>query len=112
MAYATIGSDTGGSIRFPSACHALTGVKPTWGRVSRYGIFDLAATFDHLGPMARSAADAAAMLRCLAGWDANDPTSLSTPVPDYLAGLDGVEGARGVTHGPRLGLRRRGRRSR
>jgi len=99
MAYATIGSDTGGSIRFPSACNALTGVKPTWGRVSRYGIFDLAPTFDHLGPMARSAGDAAAMLGCVAGWDPNDPTSLSSPVPNYLAALDGVEGARGVTMG-------------
>ena len=82
MTYAAIGSDTGGSIRFPSACNGLTGVKPTWGRISRYGIFDLAATFDHLGPMARSAADAAAMLQCLAGWDPKDPTSLSTPVPE------------------------------
>ena len=99
MAYATIGSDTGGSIRFPSACNALTGVKPTWGRVSRYGIFDLAPTFDHLGPMARSAADAAAMLHCLAGWDPNDPTSLSLPVPNYLAELDGISGARGVKLG-------------
>jgi amidase len=99
MAYATIGSDTGGSIRFPSACNGLTGVKPTWGRVSRYGIFDLAPTFDHLGPMARSAADAAAMLGCLAGWDPRDTTSLSSPVPNYLAGLNGVEGARGVNLG-------------
>ena len=74
-------------------------MKPTWGRISRHGIFDLAATFDHLGPMARSAADAAAMLQCLAGWDPNDPTSLSSPVPDYLAALDGVYGARGVTIG-------------
>ncbi|MEA3536649.1 amidase [Rhizobium sp. CC-YZS058] len=100
LAYATIGSDTGGSIRFPSACNGLTGVKPTWGRVSRYGIFDLAETFDHLGPMARSAADAAAMLQCLAGWDPKDTTSLTSPVPDYAAGLQGVYGARGV----RLGL--------
>ncbi len=100
LAYATIGSDTGGSIRFPAACNGLTGVKPTWGRISRHGIFDLAATFDHLGPMARSAGDAAAMLQCLAGWDANDTTSLSTPVPDYLAELDGIYGVRGV----RIGL--------
>lgn len=99
LTYAAIGSDTGGSIRFPSACNGLTGVKPTWGRISRYGIFDLASTFDHLGPMARSAADAAAMLQCLAGWDAKDTTSLSTPVPDYLAGLDGVSGARGARIG-------------
>jgi amidase len=99
LAYATIGSDTGGSIRFPSACNNLTGVKPTWGLISRYGIFDLAATFDHLGPMARSAADCAAMLQALAGWDPLDPTSLSDPIPNYLAGLDGVEGARGVKIG-------------
>jgi amidase len=100
MAYATIGSDTGGSIRFPAACNGLTGIKPTWGLVSRYGIFDLAATFDHLGPIARSAADAAAMLQTLAGWDVNDTTSLPGPVPNYLAGLDGVYGARGM----RIGL--------
>lgn len=100
LAYATIGSDTGGSIRFPAACNGLTGVKPTWGLISRYGIFDLAATFDHLGPMARSAADAAAMLQTLAGWDPRDTTSLSTPVPDYLGALDGgVWGARGVKVG-------------
>lgn len=99
LAYATIGSDTGGSIRFPSAANGLTGVKPTWGRISRYGIFDLAATFDHLGPMARSAADAAAMLQTLAGWDPKDSTSLSTPVPDYLGELNGVYGARGIKIG-------------
>jgi amidase len=99
LAYATIGSDTGGSIRFPSACNNLTGVKPTWGLISRHGIFDLAASLDHLGPMARSAADCAAMLEVLAGWDPLDPTSLSTPVPDYLAGLAGIQGARGVKIG-------------
>ena len=99
LTYAAIGSDTGGSIRFPSAANGLTGVKPTWGRISRFGIFDLAATFDHLGPMARSAADAAAMLQTLAGWDPKDSTSLSTPVPDYLGELQGVYGARGVKIG-------------
>ena len=99
MAYGTIGSDTGGSIRFPSACCNLTGVKPTWGRISRYGIFHLAETFDHLGPMCRTAADAAAMLHVLAGADPNDPTTLSDPVPDYLQMLDGAFGARGVTIG-------------
>jgi amidase len=101
LTYAAIGSDTGGSIRFPAACNGLTGVKPTWGLISRYGIFDLAATFDHLGPMARSAADAAAMLQALAGWDPMDTTSLSAPVPDYMAALEeGVWGARSV----RIGL--------
>jgi amidase len=100
LTYAAIGSDTGGSIRFPTACNGLTGVKPTWGLISRYGIFDLAATFDHLGPMARSAADAAAMLQSLAGWDGKDSTSLPAAVPNYLGELDGVYGARGV----RIGL--------
>jgi len=99
MAYATIGSDTGGSIRFPSAANGLTGVKPTWGRISRYGIFDLAATYDHLGPMARSAADAAAMLEALAGHDPKDTTSLPSPVPRYLDELDGVYGAKGMKIG-------------
>jgi amidase len=74
-------------------------VKPTWGLISRYGIFDLAATFDHLGPMARSAADAAAMLQTLAGWDAKDTTTLTGPIPNYLDELDGVYGARGVKIG-------------
>ena len=63
LCYASLGSDTGGSIRFPSAANGVTGVKPTWGRVSRYGVFELAATLDHIGPMARSAADCGAMLK-------------------------------------------------
>jgi amidase len=99
LAFGSIGSDTGGSIRWPSACNGLTGVKPTWGRVSRYGIFDLCATFDHLGPMTRSAADSAIMLKALAGHDPNDPTSLAWPVPDYFAELSGPDGARDVDIG-------------
>lgn len=94
LCYGSLGSDTGGSIRFPSAANGLTGLKPTWGRVSRYGVFELAATLDHIGPMARSAADAAALLGAIAGADENDPTALQDPVPDYLAaigkGLSGV----------------------
>jgi len=62
LCYGSLGSDTGGSIRFPSAANAVTGLKPTWGRVSRYGVFELAATLDHIGPMARSAVDCGAML--------------------------------------------------
>ena len=69
LCYGSLGSDTGGSIRFPSAANGLTGLKPTWGRVSRYGVFELAATLDHIGPMTRSAADAAAMLGAIAGAD-------------------------------------------
>jgi amidase len=95
LCFGSIGSDTGGSIRFPSATCGLTGIKPTWGRVSRHGIFPLADSLDHIGPMCRSAADAAAMLGVIAGADANDPTSLRAPVPNYLAGIgDGIRGLR------------------
>jgi amidase len=95
LCYGSIGSDTGGSIRFPSATCGLTGIKPTWGRVSRHGIFPLADSLDHVGPMCRSAADAAAMLGVIAGADPNDPTSLQASVPNYLAGIgDGVRGLR------------------
>lgn len=87
LCYASIGSDTGGSIRYPCGSCGLTGLKPTWGRVSRYGVYPLADSLDHIGPMARSAADCAAMIVPMAGWDANDLTTLNAPVPDYLAAL-------------------------
>jgi amidase len=89
LCYGSLGSDTGGSIRFPSAANSVTGLKPTWGRVSRYGVFELAATLDHIGPMARSAADCGAILAAIAGADPNDPTAALEPVPDYLADLTG-----------------------
>jgi amidase len=95
--FGAIGSDTGGSIRLPSAANNLTGIKPTWGRVSRHGLIHLAESLDHLGPMARSAADAAAILQAIAGWDPKDTTSLYDPVPDYLAQMDG--GVAGLTLG-------------
>lgn len=95
LCYASLGSDTGGSIRFPSAANGVTGLKPTWGRVSRYGVFDLAPTLDHVGPMCRSAADTGAVLGVIAGADANDPTAVPLPVPNYLAGLErGIKGLR------------------
>lgn len=95
LCYGAIGSDTGGSIRFPAGANGITGLKPTWGRVSRHGVLPLAASLDHIGPMTRSAADAGAMLAVLAGADPLDPTSLDEPVPDYLADLDaGIEGLR------------------
>jgi amidase len=72
-------------------------MKPTWGRVSRHGIFPLADSLDHVGPMTRSAADAAAMLEVMAGHDPNDPTSLNDPVPDYLSTIH--KGIRGMTIG-------------
>lgn len=83
MAFGAVGSDTGGSIRLPSGANGVTGMKPTWGRVSRAGIFDLAPSMDHLGPMTRSARDSAIMLSAIAGWDPADPTSSPQPVPDY-----------------------------
>lgn len=88
LCFGSIGSDTGGSIRFPSAANGVTGLKPTWGRVSRHGAFELAASLDHLGPMCRCATDAGAMLGAIAGADPHDPTALLAPVPDYLAGTD------------------------
>lgn len=94
LCYASLGTDTGGSIRYPSAANGVTGLKPTWGRVSRHGAFALAASLDHIGPMARTAADAAAVLQVIAGPDALDPTSSQERVPDYLAatslGLHGL----------------------
>lgn len=85
LCFASLGSDTGGSIRWPSAAQGLSGLKPSWGRVSRHGAFELAATLDHVGPIARSAADAGVLLGVIAGYDPNDPTSLCDPVPDFLA---------------------------
>ena len=95
LCYGSLGTDTGGSIRFPSSANGLTGLKPTWGRVSRFGAFELAATLDHIGPMTRSAADAGAMLGAIAGADPKDPTASLRPVPNYLAGMQrGLRGLR------------------
>ena len=88
LCFASLGSDTGGSIRFPAAANGVTGLKPTWGRVSRYGAFELAASLDHLGPMCRSAADTGVLLGIIAGADPNDPTASQKSVPNYLAGND------------------------
>jgi amidase len=95
LCYGSLGTDTGGSIRFPSAATGLTGLKPTWGRVSRHAVFELAATLDHIGPMTRSASDCAAMLGAIAGPDEHDPTALQDAVPNYLAGIKrGLRGLR------------------
>ncbi len=85
LCYAAIGTDTGGSIRWPSAANGVTGIKPTWGRVSRHGIFPLAPTLDHVGAMARSAVDAGLLLGIIAGADPRDATALRAPVPDFGA---------------------------
>lgn len=84
--YAT-GSDTGGSIRQPAAFCGVTGLKPTWGRVSRFGLVAYASSLDCPGVLARSAADCAIVLQALAGFDPQDGTSSDHPVPDYVAGL-------------------------
>ena len=85
LAHGAIGTDTGGSIRFPSAACGLVGVKPSYGRVSRHGVFPLAESLDHIGPMTRSVEDAARMLLVMAGHDPKDETSLEAPVPPYAA---------------------------
>jgi amidase len=97
LCYGTLGSDTGGSIRFPSTMNGVTGLKPTWGRVSRAGVFALAESMDHIGPMTRSAGDAGAMLAAIAGADPDDPTASHETVPDYLAVIG--EGVREVRIG-------------
>src|SRR5215468_9228617 len=93
----SLGSDTGGSIRGPAAFCGITGLKPTYGRVSRAGVVTLSWTLDHTGPMARSAEDCAFILQGLAGHDPADPASGREPVSDYLAGLEG--GIRGLKIG-------------
>jgi amidase len=98
LCFGSLGSDTGGSIRFPSAACGIVGLKPTWGRVSRYGVFPLAESLDHIGPMTRTVADAALMLAAIAGRDPQDETSLAAPVDDYQSALGG-----GVS-GMRVGL--------
>ena len=88
LCFGSLGSDTGGSIRFPAACNGTVGLKPTWGRVSRYGVLALAESLDHVGPLTRSSADASIMLQAIAGPDGNDPTALPAPVPEMPAPLD------------------------
>jgi amidase len=95
LCFGSLGSDTGGSIRFPCTMNGLTGLKPTWGRVSRAGVFALADSLDHIGPMTRSALDAAIMLGVIAGADPDDPTAVPLGVPDYAATIGaGVRGKR------------------
>lgn len=95
LCFGAIASDTGGSIRWPAAANGVTGLKPSWGRVSRHGVVELAASLDHIGTMARSARAAGLLLGVIAGGDDRDPTALLDAVPDYAASDDdGVKGLR------------------
>ncbi len=98
LAAATLGTDTGGSIRQPAALTGTTGIKPTYGRVSRYGVIAFASSLDQVGPFGRSAEDCALVLEAIAGQDPHDSTSLAAPVPRYTDAL-----AKGV-HGLKIGL--------
>ena len=98
---ASLGSDSGGSIRTPASVCGVVGLKPTYGRVSRYGAIPLAWSLDHVGPLTKSVEDAAIMLAAIAGPDPNDPSASSRPLPDYRKEM------RGSIRGLRLGVPRR-----
>ncbi|MGH9513850.1 MAG: Asp-tRNA(Asn)/Glu-tRNA(Gln) amidotransferase subunit GatA [Terriglobales bacterium] len=100
LAVATLGTDTGGSIRQPASFCGVVGLKPTYGRVSRYGLIAFASSLDHIGPLTKTVKDAAIVLRTIAGRDPMDSTSADLPVPDYPAELEKP------VHGLKIGLAR------
>lgn len=99
MAAGAIGTDTAGSIRYPSAANGLVGLKPTWGRVSRHGVFPLSDTFDHVGPMTRTVGDAALMFTTIAGADAADATALDVAAENWMGAAQ-----HGSLKGARIGI--------
>jgi aspartyl-tRNA(Asn)/glutamyl-tRNA(Gln) amidotransferase subunit A len=101
-AIASLGSDTGGSIRQPAAFCGCVGLKPTYGRVSRYGLTAFASSLDQIGPITKTVRDAALLLEVISGFDPKDATSLDAPVPNYSAGLDRLKSLEGM----KLGLPR------
>jgi aspartyl-tRNA(Asn)/glutamyl-tRNA(Gln) amidotransferase subunit A len=100
LCYGAIGTDTAGSIRLPAACCGITGLKPTYGRVSTSGVAPLSWSLDHVGPMTRTVKDAMLILQVIAGYDVHDIASMDAPVPDYLSAI------KGSTSSLRLGIPR------
>ena len=95
LAAITLGEDTGGSIRMPASVNGIVGLRPTWGRVSRYGMLPFCWSMDTAGPMTRTVEDAALVMNAIAGYDHNDPQTSRLPVPDYSASLTGnLDGVR------------------
>jgi aspartyl-tRNA(Asn)/glutamyl-tRNA(Gln) amidotransferase subunit A len=101
-----LGSDTGGSIRIPAACCGVTGLKPTYGLVSRYGVIALSWSYDHAGPIARTVEDCALMLDALAGYDPRDPDSIDAPQMSYDAALAANRSPEEAVRGARIGVPR------